>query len=118
MSNENQEFEEMAQFEDREKNFEAKFAHDETVRFKVISRRDKLVGLWAAEKLGLKGVDAEAYAMEVVKAALAEAGDNDIVRKLTSDFAAKGVEVSDHQISREIDHQMTIARQQIMAENS
>ena len=88
----------MGQFDDREKAFENKFAHDEELRFKAMARRNKLLGLWAAELMGLAGEDAENYAKEVVRADLEEAGDEDVFRKIRGDFDTKGVDMSDHMI--------------------
>jgi hypothetical protein len=90
----------MTTFDKREEGFEKKFAHDEELRFKANARRNKLLGVWAAEKLGLSGAEAEAYAKEVVMADFEEAGDNDVFNKLRKDFDAKGVAQSDHQIRR------------------
>jgi hypothetical protein len=90
----------MTSFEDREKSFERKFALDEELRFKSTARRNKLLGLWAAGKMGLSGDDAQAYAREVVKADLEEPGEEDVFRKISADFDAKGVEQSEHQIRR------------------
>jgi hypothetical protein len=90
----------MTTFEEREKGFERKFAHDQELKFKATARRNKLLGLWAAEKMGLSGDAAQAYAREVIKADLAEPGDEDVFRKLRRDFDARGVEQSDHQIRR------------------
>jgi hypothetical protein len=88
----------MAGFEDREKGFERKFAHDEELKFKATARRNRLLGLWAAEQMGIAGDDAQAYAREVIKADLEEPGEEDVVRKIRRDFDAKGVAQSDHQI--------------------
>jgi len=82
-------------FDKREEGFEKKFAHDEELRFKAVARRNKLLGLWAAEKLGKSGPDAEAYAKAVVLADFEEAGDNDVVRKVVKDLAGKGVTEQD-----------------------
>ena len=90
----------MSTFDKREDSFEKKFAHDEELRFKANARRDKLLGLWAAEKLGKTGADAEAYAKQVVGADLEEPGDADVFRKIRKDFDAAGVAQSDHQIRR------------------
>ncbi|MBI1619489.1 DUF1476 domain-containing protein [Aquamicrobium zhengzhouense] len=90
----------MTNMDDRKDAFEKKFAHDEELRFKAYARRNKLLGLWAAEKLGKTGDDAEAYAKEVVIADFEEVGDEDVFRKLKADFAASGVSQSDHQIRR------------------
>ena len=106
----------MASFEEREKGFERKFAHDEELKFKATARRNRLVGLWAAELLGITGDDALAYAREVIKADLAEPGDEDVVRKIRADFDAKGVDQSDHQIRRKLADLMGEAVAQIETE--
>ena len=90
----------MANMKDREEGFERKFAHDEELRFKAMARRNRLLGQWAAEKLGKSGDEADAYAKEVVMADFEEAGDEDVFRKLRGDFDGAGVTVSDHQIRR------------------
>jgi hypothetical protein len=90
----------MTTFDKREEGFEQQFAHDEELRFKATARRNKLLGLWAAEKLGLSGAEAESYAKSVVMADFEEAGDHDVLRKIRTDFDAKGVVQSDHQIGR------------------
>ncbi len=81
----------MTTFDKREEGFEKKFAHDEELKFKAMARRNKLLGLWAASELGKSGADADAYAKEVVLADFEEAGDNDVLRKVVADLAAKGV---------------------------
>ena len=86
----------MTTFDKREEGFERQFAHDEELKFKATARRNKLIGLWAAEKLGLAGAEAEAYAKAVVLADFEEPGD--VFRKIRKDFDAKGVADSDHQI--------------------
>jgi hypothetical protein len=98
---------------DREEGFEKKFAMDEELRFKANARRNKLLGLWAAEKLGKTGADAEAYAKEVVNSDFEEAGDHDVFRKIRKDFDAGGVEQSDHQIRRTMDELLATAVEQI-----
>jgi hypothetical protein len=110
------EMRQMTTFEDREKGFERKFAHDEELKFRATARRNRLIGLWAAEKMGLTGDEAQAYAREVIKADLAEPGDEDVFRKVRSDFDAKGVDQSDHQIRRIIGEMMVEAVHQIEAE--
>jgi hypothetical protein len=106
----------MTTFEDREKGFERKFAHDEELKFRATARRNRLIGLWAAEKMGLSGEEAQAYAREVIKADLAEPGDEDVFRKIRGDFDAKGVAQSDHQIRRIISEMMVEAVRQIESE--
>jgi hypothetical protein len=86
-------------FDKREEDFEKRFAHDEELRFKAIARRNKTLGLWAAEKLGLSGADADAYAREVVMTEYAE-GDHDVFKRIRRDFDDKGIAQSDHQIRR------------------
>ena len=99
----------------REKGFESKFAHDEEVQFRAHARRNKLLGLWAAEKLGLAGAEAEAYAKTVIKADVEEAGDQDVFRRIRADFDAKNVQQSDHQIRRHMDELLSVALEQIKA---
>jgi hypothetical protein len=106
----------MTSFEDREKSFERKFALDEELRFKSTARRNKLLGLWAAEKMELSGDEAQAYAREVVKADLEEPGEEDVFRKIRGDFDAKGVDQSDHQIRRAMVELLAEAVRQIEAQ--
>lgn len=100
-------------FKDREEGFERKFAHDEELRFRAMARRNKLLGLWAAEKLGKDGDDADAYAREVVASDFEEAGDHDVFRKIRKDFDAGGVAQSDHQIRRTMEELLATAVKQI-----
>ena len=90
----------MTTFDKREEGFEKKFAHDEELRFKANARRNKLLGLWAAEKLGLAGDAANAYAKDVVMADFEEAGDNDVLRKVQKDLEAKGIALSEPDLRR------------------
>lgn len=94
---------------DREEGFERKFAFDEELRFKANARRNKALGLWAAEKLGKTGADADAYAKEVVMSDFEEAGDHDVLRKVKGDFEAAGIDQSEHQIRRTMDELMAKA---------
>ena len=103
----------MSSMEDREKGFERKFALDEEQKFRAVARRNKLLGLWAAEKLGKTGEAADAYAKEVVKSDFEEAGDDDVFRKVRGDFDAAGVAQSDHQIRRTMDELMATAAEQV-----
>ena len=105
----------MTTFDKREDAFEAKFAHDEQLRFKALARRDKMLGLWAAEKLGKTGSEAEAYAKEIVVAEFEEPGDDDVFRRIKADLAAAGVNQSDHQIRRTMDELMSLALAQVEA---
>jgi hypothetical protein len=99
----------MTTFDKREEGFEKQFAHDEELKFKAGARRNKILGLWAAEKLGLSGAQAEAYAKEVVMADFEEPGDDDVLRKIRRDFDAKGIKQSDHEIRRTMDELMAKA---------
>ena len=105
----------MSSFDKREEGFEKKFALDEELRFKAVARRNKLLGLWAAEKLGKSGDEAEAYAKSVVMADFEEAGDDDVFRKVHKDFEAASVQQSEHQIRRTMDELMGTAVEQIKA---
>lgn len=106
----------MSGFDKRREGQEAKFAHDEALKFKATARRNKLLGLWAAGKMGLAGDAADAYAKEVVKADFEEAGDDDVFRKIRKDFDAKSVALSDHQIRREMEELMATALEQVRSE--
>src|SRR5471030_1110965 len=103
----------MTTFYKREEGFEKKFAHDEELQFKANARRNKLLGLWSAEKLGLTGAQADAYAKEVVMADFEEAGDHDIFRKIRKDFDDKKVALPDLDIRRAMDELMAQAVAQI-----
>jgi hypothetical protein len=105
----------MSGFDKREEGFERKFAHDEEVRFKARARRNKLIGLWAAGKLGLAGDAAEAYAKEIVIVDFEEPGDDDVFARIRKDFDAKGVDQSDHQIRRTIEEMMAKAVEDVKA---
>jgi hypothetical protein len=103
----------MTTFDEREKAFEKKFAHDEELRFRATARRNRLFGLWAAEKLGLSGTEADEYAKSVVRADFQEPGDEDVLRKVRGDFDAKNIDQSDHQLQRTLNDMMTEAVRQI-----
>ena len=106
----------MTSFDKREEAFETKFAHDEEVRFRARARRDKMLGLWAAEKLGLSGANADDYATELVAAQVDAPGEDGIFLKVRKDFDTKGVAQSDHQIRRAMEDLMAVAVAQIKAE--
>jgi hypothetical protein len=105
----------MTTFDKREEGFEKKFAHDEELRFKATARRNKLLGLWAAQKLGLSGADADAYAKEVVMADFEEAGEDDVFRKVRKDLDAKGASASDQEIRTQMVELMAQAIAQVEA---
>ncbi len=103
-------------FKAREKGAEAKFAHDEETRFKINARRNKLLGLWAAGEMGVTGAAADSYAKEVIAADFEEAGDDDVLRKVSKDFAAKSVSHGDSAIRAKMDEFLAVAGEQVMAE--
>ena len=105
----------MTSFDKREEGFEKKFAHDEELRFKAMARRNKLLGLWVAEKLGIAGEDAATYAKAVVAADFEEAGDNDVFRKVRADLDAKKISVSDQELRKTMDELLAKAVDQIKA---
>ena len=105
----------MTMFDKREEGFEKKFAHDEELLFKATARRNRLLGLWAAEKLGLTGADADAYAKSVVMSEIDATGPHDVFTKIRADFDAKGVAQSDHQIRRTMNDLMEQAIAQVKA---
>jgi hypothetical protein len=104
----------MSGFSEREKAFEDKFAKDAELQFKVTARRNKLLGLWAAELLKLTQDEAEAYARTVVHADFEEAGDDDVFRKVYGDLRAKGIDVTEHSVRKAMDDKMVEARRQFM----
>jgi len=106
----------MAQFEDRQKAQEAKFARDGELRFKAEARRNRLLGLWAAEHMGLSAEHAKEYAAEVVASDFEEAGDEDVFRKVSGDIKAKGASVSDDMIRQKMAELTAVARDQVLNE--
>lgn len=106
----------MTTFDEREKGFEAKFRHDAELQFRILNRRNKLLGFWAAELLGMPGPEAEAYAREVVLADFETPGGDDVHDKVFADLHGHGVDLSDHRLRRKMDQLRAIAHQQIMTE--
>ncbi len=107
----------MTGFDEREKGFEAKYRLDQEARFKISARRNKLLGLWAAERMGMSGASAEEYAKEVVVADFDEPGDADVLEKVLDDFTEKGLGITDTQVREQMDKLTETARQQIMKES-
>ena len=105
-------------FEKRQKGFEAKWAHDEELRFKVYARRNKLLGLWAANEMGIAADKADAYAKEVVAADFEKPGEEDVFEKVRRDFDAKGVALSDHIVRRQMESLLEVAKGQIETETA
>ncbi len=105
----------MINISDREKAFEDKYQHDEELRFKTEARRNKLLGLWAADLMGLTGDAAEEYAKTVVKADLIEPGEEDVKQKVLKDFQSRNVDKSVHQLERQMAELMEEAKKQMMS---
>ncbi len=106
----------MTTFNDRERAYESKFARDEEMLFRVHARRNRLVGQWAAERMGLSAAEAEAYAKSVVQADFEEAGDEDVVRKLLGDLVSAGVNVDEAEIRGAMEAKEVEARRALMGE--
>jgi hypothetical protein len=104
----------MTTFDDREKAFENLYARDQEMQFRVIARRNRLLGAWAANLMGLTDVEAESYAKDVVRADFEEAGDEDVIRKLLGDLTSAGVEIEEARIREALDHKAVEARRQLM----
>lgn len=104
----------MTGFDDRERAFESKFARDADLEFRIVARRNRLLGAWAAELMGLTAEEADAYAKAVVQADFEEAGDEDVVRKLLGDLTAAGVDTSEADVRAAIDSSMVEARRQFI----
>lgn len=107
----------MAGLDDLNKGQESKFAHDQDLEFKIMARRNKLLGLWAADLMDIQGEAADAYAKEVVISDLEEKGDDDVFRKVRGDLTKKNVEMSDHRIRRQMEELLGTARDQLMNES-
>jgi hypothetical protein len=106
----------MTTFDDREHAEEAKFAHDAEVLFRIQARRNKLLGNWAAERMGLDPAETESYARSVVQAEFEEAGDDDVIRKVLGDLLLAGVDVSDAEVRKSLESRAVEARRQLMGE--
>jgi hypothetical protein len=104
----------MTTFDDRERAFESKFAHDEELRFRVIARRNRLLGQWAAKLMGLSEAEADAYAKDVIRSDFEEAGDEDVMRKVLGDLTSAGVETDETKVREALGHKEVEARRQIM----
>jgi hypothetical protein len=104
----------MTQFDDRERAFEAKFAHDEEMKFRIIARRNRLLGQWAARQMGLSDAESESYASDVVRSDFEEAGDHDVIRKVLGDLTAAGIECDEGKITEALRNKEIEARRQII----
>jgi hypothetical protein len=104
----------MTQFDDRQRAFESKFAHDEEMKFRLVARRNRLLGEWAAAKMGLSEEETSSYAKDVIRADFEEAGDEDVIRKVLGDITAAGVETSEAEIRETLDHKTAEAKRQLI----
>ena len=104
----------MTTFDDRERAFESKFAHDEEMKFRIVARRNRLLGEWAARQMGLSEAESESYAKDVVRSDFEEAGDHDVVRKVLGDLTAAGIETDEASIQEALRNKEIDARRQII----
>lgn len=104
----------MSSFDDRERAFEAKYARDEEMQFRVIARRNRLLGQWAARQMGLTEAEADAYGKDVVRSDFEEAGDHDVVRKVLGDLTAAGTDCDEDQVREALRNKEIEARRQII----
>jgi hypothetical protein len=108
----------MTTFDDRERAFESKYARDEEMQFRIIARRNRLLGEWAARLMGLSEEETASYAKDVVRADFEEAGDDDVLRKVLGDLTAAGVDTDETKIQEALDHKTVEARRQIMEQSN
>jgi hypothetical protein len=104
----------MTQFDDRERAFESKFAHDEEMRFRITARRNRLLGEWAARQMGLSEVETESYAKDVVRSDFEEAGEHDVIRKVLGDLTSAGVDCDEERMREVLRNKEIDARRQII----
>jgi hypothetical protein len=104
----------MTQFDDRQRAFESKFAHDEEMKFRLVARRNRLLGEWAAAKMGLSEEETSSYAKDVIRADFEEAGDEDVIRKVLGDLTAAGIETNEIEIRETLDHKTAEAKRQLI----
>ena len=104
----------MTQFDDRERAFEAKYARDEEMQFRITARRNRLLGEWAARQMGLSEAETESYAKDVVRSDFEEAGDHDVIRKVIGDLTAAGIDCDEDKVREAMRHKEVEARRQII----
>jgi hypothetical protein len=104
----------MTTFDDREKGFESKFAHDEEMRFRIVARRNRLLGEWAARKMGLSEAETESYAKDVVRADFENSGEHDVIRKVLGDLTSAGVDCDEENVAEALKNKEIEARRQII----
>ena len=104
----------MTTFDDRERGFETKYARDQDMQFRIVARRNKLLGQWAANLMGLSQAEAASYASDVIRADFEEAGDEDVIRKVLGDLTGAGIDCDESRIREALDHKTVEARRQLM----
>ena len=104
----------MTQFDDRERAFETMYARDQEMQFKIVARRNRLLGMWAAKKMGLTEAEAESYAKDVIRSDFEEAGEHDVIRKVLGDLTAAGVDCNEEQVGEALRNKEIEARRQII----
>ena len=104
----------MTSFDDRERAFESMYARDQEMQFKIVARRNRLLGHWAARKMGLTEAESEAYAKDVIRADFEEAGDEDVIRKLLGDLTSAGIDIDEAAIREALEHKTVEARRQFI----
>ena len=104
----------MTQFDERERAFESKFAHDEEMKFRITARRNRLLGEWAARRMGLSEAESEAYAKDVVRSDFEEAGEHDVIRKVLGDLTTAGVDLDEDEVRQALRNKEIDARRQII----
>ena len=104
----------MTTFDDRERAFETKYARDQDMQFRIVARRNKLLGHWAANLMGLSQAEADAYASDVIRADFEEAGDEDVVRKVVGDLTSAGIDCDEARVREALAHKAVEARRQLM----
>jgi hypothetical protein len=104
----------MTTFDDRERAFENMYARDQETQFKILARRNKLLGAWAAQLMGLNSVEADAYATDIVRAEFEEGGDEDVIRKILGDLTSAGVDIDEGRIRDALEHKSVEARRQMI----
>ncbi|WP_431862259.1 DUF1476 domain-containing protein [Azospirillum sp.] len=106
----------MTTFDEREQAFENKFQHDQDLLFRIRARRDRLAGLWAADLMGLHGADADAYARQMVEVDFSTSGPHEIRTRIADDLRAKGIDISDHRVEKELERLLSLAHDQVVRE--
>jgi hypothetical protein len=108
----------MTTFDDRERAFEAQYARDQEMQFKIVARRNRLLGQWAAKKMGLTEAEADAYARDVIRADFEAAGDEDVIRKLLGDLTSAGIDMDESAIRQALQHKTVEARRHFIEAQS